>query len=186
MNRGKHLMQSKSLAVMFSILLLVGITIGGTVAFLVAGSDSVVNAFTPTPVSTYVEETLENGKKTEVKIQNTGDATAYIRAAVVVTWQDANGNIYAQKPVEGTDYTMKWYTNGWTKGDDGFYYHLSPVDAEKWTEILIDECAPVAGKAPEGYYLAVEIISSGIQADGVDSKGNKPIELAWGVDIANN
>ena len=49
--------------------------------------------------------------------------------------------------------------------------------------MLITNCAPNAEKAPEGYSLAVEIIASAIQAEGQDSKGNKPVELAWGVDI---
>ena len=37
---------------------------------------------------------------------------------------------------------------------------------------------------PKGdYVLHFEIAASSIQADGFDDKDNKPIELAWGVDI---
>lgn len=198
MYKGKHLKHEKpgrwikSKALLVSLLLVIGVTVGGTLAYIVAGDGPVENTFTPSMVSTYVQETVSNGKKTEVKIENTGDTTAYIRAAVVVTWQDKDGNVYGQKPVglafgetsvEGADYDIVWSTEDWAQGADGFYYYLSPVAADGKTEALITSCAPVNGKAPDGYSLAVEIISSGIQAEGQDSKGNKPIELAWSVDI---
>ena len=51
--------------------------------------------------------------------------------------------------------------------------------------MLFTDCAPVAANVPEGYSLSVEILAQTIQADGVDAKGNKPIELAWGVDIVD-
>lgn len=174
MNKRKRL--NKMLIVMVSVYLLVGIVIGGTVAFLVTDSGPVQNTFTPSKVTTSVEETLDETVKKEVKIKNTGDTTAYIRAAVVVTWQDADGNIYGQAPVKGTDYTIDYNLglsgsgNCWVKSSDGFYYYTSPVKSvsedEKncTTDILITSCTPISGKAPEGYNLAVEIIGSGIQS----------------------
>lgn len=175
---------TKSKALLVSLALIISVTVGGTLAYLVAGDGPVENTFTPSVVSTYVQESVNSGQKTDVKIQNTGDTTAYIRAAVVVTWQDANGNVYGQKPKESTDYTITWDTDGWEKNvSDGFYYYLSTVSAGDSTTALIVKCVPVDGKAPDGYSLAVEIICSGIQAEGQDRNGNKPIELAWGVDI---
>ena len=174
MNKRKRL--NKMLIVMVSVYLLVGIVIGGTVAFLVTDSGPVQNTFTPSKVTTSVEETSSENVKKDVKIKNTGDTTAYIRAAVVVTWQDADGNIYGQAPVAGTDYTIYYNLgasesgNCWVKSSDGFYYYTSPVKSvsedEKncTTGILITSCTPISGKAPEGYNLAVEIIGSGIQS----------------------
>lgn len=189
MYKGKRLKHEKpsrwfnSKALLVSLLLVIGVTIGGTLAYIVAGSGPAENTFTPSKVTTFVEETVNSGEKADVMIKNTGDTTAYIRAAVVVTWQDEVGNVYGQKPGEG-DYTITWGKNGWVKNEsDGFYYYLSSVKPGDSTENLIAMCAPVDGKAPAGYSLAVEIICSGIQAEGQDSMGNKPIELAWGVDI---
>lgn len=176
MYKGKHLKREKprrwnqSAAMLVSLLLLLGITAGGTVAFLAASDGPVENTFTPSKVTTWVNEdtTTTPGTKKDVKIKNTGDTTAYIRAAVVVTWQDADGNIYGQRPVEGTDYAITWSgtaaNGGWKKGEDGFYYYLKPVFAGDNTATLFTDCAPVAGKAPEGYSLAVEIVGSGIQS----------------------
>ena len=57
------------------------------------------------------------------------------------------------------------------------------VAAQGTTDVLIDEAEPIA---PNGdYHLVIEILTQTIQSEGVDSKGNKPIELAWGVDIEN-
>lgn len=174
MYKGKHLKHEKpsrwhkSKAMLVSLLLIIGVTVGSTLAYIVTSDGPVTNTFTPSVVSTYVQENVSNGKKTDVKIENTGDTTAYIRAAVVVTWQDADGNIYGQRPVEGTDYAITWSgtaaNGGWKKGEDGFYYYLKPVIAGDNTATLFTDCAPAAGKAPEGYSLAVEIVGSGIQS----------------------
>ena len=45
---------------------------------------------------------------------------------------------------------------------------------------LITSCEQV-GSAPTGYALSVEIITQTIQADGVDSNGEKTVVLAWGI-----
>ncbi|MBQ2888511.1 MAG: hypothetical protein IJE29_06305 [Firmicutes bacterium] len=162
----------KSKALLASLLLVVGVTVGGTLAYIVAGSGPVENEFTPSKVTTAVVESFDGTTKSDVKIRNTGDTTAYIRAAVVVTWQNEDGNVYGQKPVEKTDYDIEWnLNNGWKKAADGFYYWTSPVksddeDAQNcYTGVLIESCEPNDNNtAPKGYSLAVEIIGSGIQS----------------------
>lgn len=143
------------------------VTVGGTVAYLVADSDEVVNKFTPSEVTTEVTEDTTNDVKTDVQIKNTGDTDAYIRAAVVVTWQDEKGNVYGQAPAEN-DYEISWkgIDNGsWRKGPDGFYYHLSPVAGGKNTNVLFTDCeVSEDAEVPIGYYLNVEILGSGIQS----------------------
>lgn len=176
MYQGKHRKKSrrnsmKSGILVLSFILLVVLAVGGTIAFLADNTDPVANKFTPSKITTEVEEKLNGDTKSDVKIKNTGDTTAWIRAAVVVTWQDKDGNVYGQAPVAGTDYTITYdLSNDWTQGDDGFYYWTKPVKSEKeavddcLTGVLISECKPVANNAPEGYSLTVEIIGSGIQS----------------------
>ena len=159
----------KNLIVLASVLVAVGLVIGGTMAFLIDTDDELVNTFTPSQVTTKVEETLSGDEKTNVMIQNTGDTEAYIRAAVVVTWKNAAGEVYGQLPVEGTDYKItystdetdekdgKWVENG------GYYYWSEPVTPGEMTGILINKCEHLANK-PDGYALNVEIIGSGIQS----------------------
>ena len=178
--------RKKPAVLMASLLTVLCITVGGTLAYLVTQTDPVTNTFVPSKVQIEMDETIANNTKRDVKIANTGDAAVYIRAAVVVTWQDVAGAVYSKVPVAGTDYTVTWNAGAdknWQRGSDGFYYFKQLVEVGESTDVLIASCAPVADKAPEGYSLAVEIIASAIQAEGHDSKGNKPVELAWGVDI---
>lgn len=188
MYKGKHLKHekpsrwNKSKAMLVSLLLIIGITVGGTLAYIVADSGPVKNTFTPSEVTTTVDEDVSNGVKTSVRIKNTGDTTAYIRTAVVITWQDKNGNILGEKPVEDTDYDIDYANvvepgaNRWIKGADGFYYWTSPVLSENETStncmtgVLINSCKAKqtktigTGADAVTYSLAVEIIGSGIQS----------------------
>lgn len=177
--------KKKSLAMLVSLILVLCVTVGGTLAFLIDITEPVENTFTPSKVTTTVEEDIDNGVKTNVKITNTGDTAAYIRAAVVVTWQDANGNVYGMAPKActatncdhtacGKDYAIAYdLANGWKLAKDGFYYWKYPVSGSKVennqtvyssTGVLITSCKPISGAAPQNYALAVEIIGSGIQS----------------------
>ena len=162
------------LTVLISATLVLGVVIGSSLALLIDSEEAVVNTFVPSQVTTAVSEELNGSAKESVKITNTGDIDANIRAAIVVTWQDAKGNVYGQKPVAGTDYTMLLdLENGWTKNEaDGFYYWNAPVAPGANTGVLITSCT-AANTAPEGYSLCVEIIGSGIQAVGIP-EGSHP------------
>ena len=108
-------------------------------------------------------------------IRNKGNVAAYIRAAIVVTWKNEAGQIYPKNPEKGTDYSIDINTMDWTK-NDGFYYYNKTVDAGKTTSYLIKSCSPVANKAPEGYFLNVEILGQAIQAEGM---GATSAQEAW-------
>lgn len=155
----------RSLVLVVSVLALVLAVAGGTLAWLTANSGPVTNTFTPAQVTCTVEETFDGTTKSDVKIKNTSNIDAYIRAYVVVTWKNAQGNVYG-KPVKDTDYTIEYATGtGWDKGSDGYYYYTSPVVAnDGLTGVLITKCEPVADKAPAGYDLSVEIIAEAIQS----------------------
>lgn len=168
--------KSKKSILLVSLAAFLILMIGGTLAYIFAQSDDVNNTFIPGEVTTTVDEEFDGKVKENVSIRNTGNVEAYIRAAVVVTWQDEKGNVHSTVPVAGTDYNISYNLNndnGWVKSSDGFYYWTEPVKSEDEaqdncnTGILITSCAPIQDKAPEGYALSVEIIASGIQADGV-------------------
>ena len=136
-------------------------------AYLAASTPTVTNVFEPGKVPPEIDEDLEGNVKKNVTVKNMGNVDAYIRAKIVVTWQDDQGNVYPVMPV-GTDYTIA-YGDAWTKESDGFWYYNGKVGAvapNNETEVLITECKPVDGKAPAGYTLHVEILAQAIQADG--------------------
>lgn len=153
------------------IVLLAG-AVGGTWAFLVAQSEPVQNNFTYAHVRCRIDEKFDGTTKSDVKIQNTGDIPAYIRARIVVTWKDANGNVSAV-PVKNTDYTIAFNGEKWTQQGD-YWYCKTAVDAKDFTPVLIKECKRTETAAPEGYYLSVEIL-----ADAIQSEPASAVTEAW-------
>lgn len=156
------------------IVLLAG-AVGGTWAFLVAQSEPVQNNFTYAHVRCRIDEKFENGVKSDVKIQNTGDIPAYIRARIVVTWKDENGNVSAAVPVKNTDYTIAFNEKDWTQ-QGGYWYCNTAVDVGGETPVLITKCEK-KGNAPKDYDLSVEIL-----ADAIQSEPASAVTEAWGED----
>lgn len=150
------------------LILAVVLAIGGTLAYIIANTVSVENKFTPGEVRCEVVEQFEEPHKvkSDVKIKNTGNTAAYIRATYVVTWQKENGTVNGKMPVAGTDYTIEFAENsGWEKIGD-YWYYTSPVAAGGETGVLIASCKLAEGAAvPTGYHLSVEIIASAIQSE---------------------
>ena len=103
-------------------MLIAAIAVGSTVAFIATSTESITNTFNPANVTIDIAEKIDNGVKTDVKVKNTGNTDAFIRAKIVVTWKDTNGNVSATKPVlgEDKDYTMTLNETDWFLGSDGF------------------------------------------------------------------
>lgn len=182
MKNGKHAAprgMKRSLVLVVSLLALLLVVAGGTLAWLTA-QDSVSNTFTPAHVTCdVVEETFDGTKKENVTIKNTSDIPVYIRASIIVTWKDSNGNVYGQLPVAGTDYTID-YGTGWTQQGD-YWYCNSEVAVGVNTPVLINSCTEVSANAPEGnYHLSVEIIAEAIQ-----SQPDRAVKDAWGVTVSD-
>lgn len=163
------------------LILAVVLAIGGTLAYIIANTASVENKFTPGEVRCEVEETFKNNVKSDVKIKNTGNTAAYIRATYVVTWQKDDGTVNGKMPVVGTDYTIEFAENsGWELIGD-YWYYTSPVAAGGETGVLIASCKLAEGAAvPTGYHLSVEIIASAIQSEPASVVAEK-----WHVAVDN-
>lgn len=189
MYRKKHLAASenrplpkkKVSLLLVSLVLIAAIAVGSTVAFIATSTNSITNTFNPANVTIDIDEKFENGVKTDVQVKNTGNTDAFIRAQIVVTWKDTNGNVSATKPVLGTDYTMTLNEADWFQGTDGFYYCTKSVAPNGGsTPVLIEKCEKT-GTPPDGYDLSVEIIASGIQSTPASA-----VEEAWKVVSVSN
>lgn len=181
MNARKHMKHNrfnKKLVVLLAALALTAcVVIGTTVAFLSDSAGPVENIFQPTKVTCDIEEKFENNVKENVTVKNTGDVDAYIRVAIVVTWKDGDGNVYAGTPKAEEDYAINLGEGEWIQ-KDGYYYYTKPVAAKESTSVLIKECKPVEGATPDGYGLNVEILAEAIQ-----SKPATAVRESWSVTI---
>ena len=179
----KHITKKSIVIISFALLLM--ITVGTTLALVFTKTSPVENTFKPSRVSCAVVEgtnapvvsgNVDTGEiKSNVQIQNTGDTDAYIRVAIVVNWMSESGNVYAMKPVQGTDYSMSLsLADGWFE-EGGYYYYSMPVAPDKTTPVLINEAKIL--KQQGDYYLSIEIVASAIQsAPGSVVKDNWKIE----------
>ena len=164
--------QSLAIKLVICLILLLMISVGGTIAFVVKHTSEIRNTFTESVVKCEVDETFENNVKSNVSIKNTGDTTAYIRAFVNVTWMNESGQVASVSP-KSTDYMIEYSTSGWLKGSDGYYYYSLPVQPNDKTAVLINSCRLLeTASAPDGYYLSVEIVCSAIQSTPVSVVSN--------------
>ncbi len=168
-----------------SVILLVStLAIRPTVAYLLDTTNEVENTFQYGWVSCAVDETIDGTAKKDVTIQNTGNTSAYIRATIVVTWKDENGNVYGPvQPIFDTDYTLTINSNDWFVGSDGYYYYTNSVADNSSTGVLIESCTRTTTTPPTdsngaSYELAVEIL-----ADAIQSSPNEAVESAWPVQV---
>ena len=156
--------QSLAIKLVICLILLLMISVGGTIAFVVTHTSEIRNTFTESVVKCEVDETFKDNVKSNVSIKNTGDTTAYIRAFVNVTWMNESGQVASVSP-KSTDYRIDYSDSGWLKGSDGYYYYSLPVQPNNKTAVLINSCELLeTASAPDGYYLSVEIVCSAIQS----------------------
>ena len=168
---------NKTFFTLLAIIMLIGAVVGTTVAFLVANTEKVENTFTYASVSCEVEENFDGSKKSNVRIKNTGNTDAFIRATYVVNWLDKDGNIAASVP-EGYSYSLTENPDKkWTE-IDGYFYYLSPVAPGASTPGSLLNCTVTYPENPE-YTLSVEILATAIQSNPA-----KAAESAWGIKIS--
>lgn len=132
-----------------SVLLVVAVLVGGTLAYLQASAKPLVNSFSLADVQTEIEEDptgTETTKRPTVK--NIGGSKVYVRArAVVVTGENSS------VPVSEADVDIRynvqnynsdsdaWVNNSdtyWFAGNDGWYYYNVPLEKDQSTEPLFD------------------------------------------------
>lgn len=172
----KNMAKKRLILLLVSLSLILAAGVGVTLALIIDQSGDVENVFEPSRVSCAVVEDqktndaptgqVEVETKTNVKIKNTGDTDAYIRAAIIVNWKKADGTVWAQAPAD-EDYTMT-IGSDWTKVGDFYYYKSSVIPGDTTTNLIVS--ATQVNSAPEeGYYLSIEIVASAIQSSLADT-----------------
>lgn len=178
MYKGKHEkkithMSKRAALLVLSLVMILSVTVGGTLAYLILDTQPVTNTFEPGKVTTTTQEDFKDGgtEKKNVTVENTGNVPVCVRARIVVAWakEGADGmEVLPITPTEGRDYAMTPASsaasyNGWTKGSDGYWYCDTVIEAEGRTPELIDSCSPNVN-GPDGAHLQVTVLSQAVQA----------------------
>lgn len=164
--------------VVLSLVLLLALAVGGTVAWLSARTPQVTNHFTPAYVTCEVTETFDktNGVKNDVNVTNTSNVDAYLRVKLVTyrtndAGQHIGGTAELPKFTLGKDWVEK----------DGYYYYTLPVaPGQQPATNLADSMTLTASYDDvDGGKQAIDVMAEAIQ-----SAPEKAVADAWGVKIA--
>lgn len=157
-------------ALILSLCLIFALAAGTTFALLKAHTDPVQNTFTAATSSITIEEKVTSTEKTSIQVRNTGTATSYVRAKLVMNWVDDDNNVSAT-PVNITPEI----TDNWFRGSDGNYYYKTPVAPKGLADNLLKDpiTEPTEGR-PDGCHLEVTVLAESIQA-----APSQAVESAW-------
>lgn len=164
--------------VVLSLVLLLALAVGGTVAWLNARTPKVTNTFTPAHVTCEVEETFDKttGVKTDVNVKNTSDIDVYIRVKLV-TYRTNDAGQHIGGTAELPAFTLG---ENWVE-KDGYYYYTLPVAPGKTPAAnLADKMTLTAAyDDADGGKQALDVMAEAIQ-----SAPEEAVADAWGVKIA--
>lgn len=160
---------------LISLVLLLFIAVGGSVAYLLDITGRVENTFTPAQVEIDPTEETTADSKSNIKFQNSGSVPVYIRATLVIYWEEKTVNNETQviaQPAGGSVAVGDLLNNGWFQVGD-IYYYKSPVDPGDWTEVMLGE---IKVTVPEGSdaKCRIDVRAEAIQAEPADA-----VKDAW-------
>ena len=168
----------KAEALFLSLLFLVIVSVGGTMAYLLTKTTSIENKFTPSKVTCLVTEQFNNNIKKNVNVTNTGDTEAYIRVKLV-TYRVNEKEQHIGGVAEVPEFTPG--TN-WVEHNGYYYYTLPVAPGEKPEYNLIE----ASGITLEGTYSDADggkqVIE--VMAEAIQSNPARAIGDSWGVTIS--
>ena len=176
--RKPHKGRGRLAMMVLSVVLLLALAVGGTLAWLSTKTTSVTNTFTPAEVNCKVEEDFDEniGVKTNVNVKNTGNIDVYIRVKLVTYRTNDDG-----QHIGGTA-KLPEFTRGknWVE-KDGYYYYTLPVapGQQPDTNLAKKMTLKTSYGDADGGKQALDVMAEAIQ-----SEPEKAVADAWGVKIA--
>lgn len=137
---------SRKLVLLLSLVAVLAITVGGTLAYLQATTGLLTNTFKLADVHTKIEEELSDTK--QVRILNEGESDVYVRVRLslsgltkgqmdtvqVISDGSADAKDYKDKDCITILTHGKWAQTTSVFNPDGFFYYTAELDAGKTTE----------------------------------------------------
>ena len=179
--KAAHSGAKRSLVLVVSVLVLLLAVAGGTLAWLTAQTDGVVNTFTPAQVSCEVTEHFNGTTKSNVNVTNTSDIPAYIRVKLVTYRVNAQN-----QHIGGTAEIPEFKPGeGWVKYGE-YYYYTRPVapDNNSPDIPLIDETGIKLTGSYDDADGGKQVIE--VMAEAIQSSPAKAVGESWGVTISEN
>ena len=174
----RHKRRSKKTGMLFlSLLLVIGMVVGGTVAWLSTKSAPITNTFLPSKVACEVTESFNGrtGVKSNVNVKNTGDIDAYIRVKLVTYRVNDEGD-HIGGIAKIPDFTPG---AGWVENGDYYYYTKPVAPGTKPAAALISSIDLIGSYTDaDGGKQAIDVMAEAIQ-----SVPEAAVKAAWGFSI---
>ena len=178
--RKPHKGRGRLAMMVLSIVLLLGVAIGGTIAWLSTKTTPVTNTFTPAKVTCEVEEKFDKttGVKTDVNVKNNGNIAVYIRVKLVTYRTNDDG-----QHIGGTADLPKFNLGeNWVEYGKYYYYTLPVSPGGKPDANLAEKMTLMSSyEDADGGKQAIDVMAEAIQ-----SEPEKAVGEAWGVTITPN
>lgn len=160
----------KPLLLLLSLVLVVALAVGGTLAWLTAKTEPVVNTFTAGTGGTNIEEEVTETEKKSVIVENEGNVDMYVRVKFVINRIDEQGNVLGSADV------TPQLTSDW-EPINGCYYYKGILGAGAKTSNILEQ--PITLKDQDGNLYEVNVMAQTIQV------GGGAVEDAWGMTYAD-
>ena len=184
MYKSKHVKNDRSKGKTFkagtlliSVLLLVAVASGGTIAYLFTQTDAITNTFNPSHVSCEVTENFNGTVKSNVNVENTSDIAAYIRVKLVTyRVNDSGQHIGGTAEIPAFKLGKNWVKYG------EYYYYTLPVAPNRGrpaSNLADSMTLTYSYSDADGGHQAIDVMAEAIQ-----SVPAKAVGEAWGVSIS--
>ncbi len=173
--RGKRVLKRRRLTPLAAaaLLMVLFMSVGGTLAWLTAHTSAITNTFTVATPGVKIEEGFDKQTKSNVQVKNTGEVEAYIRVALVPTWDRTKTAMrWPNRPVWTIYPSLGAIPGKWLKGTDGYWYYKEPVAPGYSTEVLLEKATVTT---ENGYHMNLQVMADSIQADPT-----RAVTAMWG------
>lgn len=149
----------KSVVMLASSTLIISITVGGTLSYIVASDGPVSKVFAPSEIETVIDYSLSESDGSYF-LTSSSNVDIFARISFDAAWITADGNVYAEQSVTPNDYAVVVDPDCWTQAGDYYYCTIAIKPGESTSDISIVQYAD----SPEGCVLNIEVTAEVIQA----------------------
>ena len=170
MKRGKYEAapspKRKMLILVISLVLLVAVSAGATLAYFHLASGPVINTFQAGTVGAEVHETLNGNTEEAITVTNTGDSPVYVRVRLISYYELNDGTVDGAKASPAVSFTLgeNWKSIG------SYYYYTKPLGTGATTSDLLGSNVTMASGQ------VIEVL-----ADTVQATPDQAVAEVWGV-----
>lgn len=151
-----------------SIVLVLLVGVGATLAYFSLTTDPVINTFQAGSAGVVINEKVSGNVKSEITVTNTGKTPVFVRVRLVSYLVDTEGNVLAQSS-PSVNFTK---SDNWVIIGD-YYYYNAPLGAGATTaDLLNTDIEMTTGQVIE------------VMADVIQSTPAQAVVDAWGVDAS--